>query len=642
MNEPRQFAENSPISGDNDLGSPQSIFTAEEISERITEHGSSRDELQDLLATLQASSTSNANPESSYRVDAEIMLAGNFLARGDEDAAWQLTRTLLIEEDLSFNQVNALQPIVWSLNRCDSAISLLESVSEELDPGEQFILISCYRSLNRYAEGYGQIGSLLALKYVSVEARQELSRTQGYLAMDMSRPDLAIEHWKTILVETQDAHLALSTSYAAYGLEDWVEMERFLHHVDPGQLLPASIGLYWQLSGLLAGHHQDYAVALSDYQNALIWDPGNIDMLTQLAALAEKHEDLTTARDAWVNLMTLAPEGSSLHGEYAYFLSRCGDAEEAVVEFSKALDINPAATNLRRDLVYAQLRLRQHDGAENNLEFLIQNKERFSTSDEQHYRDQTLFSDISREWSFELSDVVRLNESSTGASSPVVRNSSYRGYGSLVANYMPQSGRDESNNQRYMLTGRFFWANLDRTLNPENESSVLAVGARLRLSNRYAIFGSVERLFAIGTAASDDTLLRVSGSFFTGVGWPFAEAGWNYRNLYLDAAYFLEGEAEYATVEYEHGRVFRMGSTTSNWGLLPFLRLGATVNNDNVGRRHESRVDAGFGLSLVSRHLQDDYRGERLSNRISLVFNSKIAGSTEEHYAAHLRFNIRL
>lgn len=601
-----------------------------------------RDELQNVLSILQTSVASNANSDNRYRADAEIMLAGNFLARGDEDSAWQLIRTLITEDTLSFDQLKSLQPIVWGLNGCDDVIALLGSMVGELDPGDRLILISCYRRLDRQLDAYMEIDTLLALEDVPLEVREELIRTQGYLAMDLSRPDLAIEHWKTLLTDTQDSQLALSTSYAAFMLEDWNEVETFLRRVEPAQLLPASVGLYWQLSALLAANNQDYEAARSDYQNALVWDPGNLDMRTQLAALAEKNEDLSTASSTWADLMHVAPATTTLHGEYAYYLSRIGDTQPAVVEFTKAVEINPDATNLRRDLVYAQLRLLQHDKAEANLEYLIENKTRLATTDEQHYNDQGLLTDVSREWSFELSDVMRLNENSTGANNPVIRNSSYQGYGSLVANYMPTFGRNENNNQRYMFTGRFFWANPDQSLTPENESSVLAIGTRFRLSDRYAIFGSVERLFGIGKQASDDTLLRVSGSLFTGLGWPFAEKGWNYRNLYLDAAYFVESEAEYATVEYEHGHVFRMGSATSNWGLLPFLRLGATVNNDNAGGRHESRVDAGFGISLVSRHLEDDYRGKRLSNRISLVFSSKIAGNTKDKYAAHLRFNLRL
>lgn len=623
-----------------------SMLFLEEVNSNISNTGTEADledydyqlaEIQQLLELIninQAVVTTDLYRP--FRLDSEIMLAGNLHARGYDQQAWELVQRLLADESISFNQVAALTPIVWSTDRCPEVINLFESSISSA--AQQLLLVSCYRRMGNPARAFAQSEMLLEDLTLPADVALELRRNMGYLALQMEHKESALAIWEALLEEEESAQIALSAAYVALMLEDPGKAEALLGRIDEEQLSPAGHTQYWQTQARLAAMRGDQAGAIDSYQQALMWDDGNLDNWQQFAQLAEESGQLEMARQGWDKILQLQPDNINSNGAYAYFLNR-QEMDGVAQQFQRASALDPGNTNLRRDLAFALLGTGEREEAATVLRGVI--AENLENNNLRLYEDKELLGNIENKWIFEVNDVLRMNESPGAILNPGLRNSSYRGYGSLSATYQPDFGVDKRSEQRLLLTSRVYWGNPDQSARIEDENAVLAIGARYKLSERYAIFASAEKLFGIGSQARDDTLFRFSGSFFRGLGWPFDDTAWTYQNIYLDAAYFTRSEVEYATVEWERGRAYRLGGNQSDLALMPYFRLGAAANNDNAESIHETRLDAGLGLSLLFRGFNNSYTGHKLNSRISIVFSRKIAGNTRDKKATQLRFGFR-
>jgi Tfp pilus assembly protein PilF len=571
-----------------------------------------------------------------FRLDAEIMLAGNLLARGEEQLSWELIQKLLADESMSFVQLAALSPIISSSGHCPEVIELYDSTV--ISVAQQLALISCYHHMGSYANAFSRSQSVLQGDTLPRDAALELRRNMGYLALQMNDARMALGIWEALLDEEENSQIALSTAYVALTLNDHEKAEALLERVDQEQLSPAGRVQFWQSRARLASLRGELQAAIDAYQQALLWDDGSINSWQQLVQLAEQTGQLELAQQGWKKILQLQPDDPVLNGAYAYYLTR-QEMAGATDQFRRASALDPDNNNLRRDLAFALLGSGEREEAVTVLRSVI--ADNLEDDNQRLYQDRELLSNIEKKWIFEVSDVLRMDEEPAASLNPGLRNSSYRGYGSLSATYQPDFGVDENSEQRLFLTSRMYWGNPDKSARVETENAILAVGARYKISKRHAIFASAEQLIGIGSQARDDTLLRLSGSFFRGLAWPFENKSWTYQNIYLDAAYFTRSEVEYATVEWERGKAFRLGGSQSNLALMPYFRLGAAANNDNVETIHETRVDAGIGLSLLSRGFNDSYIGHQLSTRISLAFIRKIAGNTRDTQSIQLRFGFR-
>lgn len=634
------------ILGSSALLDMASMLFLEEVNLNIANPGTESDlqdydfelvEIQRLLDLINSNQdVATVDVYRPFRLDAEIMLAGNLHARGDDQRAWELVQRLIADESISFTQVAALTPIVWSASRCPEVIELYGSSAAST--AQQLLLVSCYRRTGNHAWAFAQSELLLQDNVLPADVAMELRRNMGFLALQMEHNESALAIWEALLDEEENAQIALSAAYVALLLDDYEKAEALLGRVDQAQLSPAGHTQYWQSQARLAVMRGEPQTAIDAYQQALLWDDGSIDSWQQFAQLAEQTGQLELAQQGWNQLLQLQPDDPVSNGAYAYFLNR-QEMDGTAQQFRRASALDPGNASLRRDLAFALLGTGEREEAATVLRAVI--AENLEDDNLRLYQDRELLGNIENKWIFEVSDVLRLNDEPGASLNPGLRNSSYRGYGSLSATYQPDFGVDERSEQRLFLTSRVYWGNPDQSARIEDENAILAIGARYKISERYAIFASAEQLIGIGSQARDDTLLRLSGSFFRGLAWPFDSKSWTYQNIYLDAAHFTRSEVEYATVEWERGRAFRLGDRQSDFALMPYFRLGAAANNDNAESVHETRVDAGLGLSLLTRGFNNSYTGHQLNSRISIVFSRKIAGNTRDEQATQLRFGFR-
>ncbi len=597
------------------------------------------DEISRLLYVI---NRQNSDPDQdvyrAYRVDAMIVLAEQYLRLGYEDQSRAVVEDLLTSS-LSFSQTEALAPVFWGLGLCKSWLNN-NPASLKDNFGAQLLTFSCYRRSGKYAQALEQLTDLVANPSFPAEDKQPLIRTLGYLYLDQNQPADALATWQPLLAADDDEVLALSAAYAATLLGQWQQVTQWLNGITLAELPTSHWGRYWQLKGNLARANQQADEAIHSYTTALSWEPANTDIYLLLIETAASEGKTQVANETWQQLFANTANNHHLLANYAYFLKGDKQTDSAIDYFKQALIYRPDDAPLRRDLAYTYLEQSNYADAIEALKSAIDYSTDKPTDAEAIYSDQQLLHNIDRHWNFEFNETVRLNHGLNNLTNPVIRNSSYRGYGSLLANYLPEFGRDADNNQRLILNGRLFWSNPDQKFSAETDSTVLAIGGRYKLTEHHAIFASAERLIGIGKQAEDDTLLRVSASFSEGLDWPFKKKNWQRQNLYLDAAYFVESNVKYATIDYERGRVLRLGTFDSRFSLHPFLRIGATLNDDNIDRQTETRVDIGAGISLLSKHVADTYKGYQLRVRTSLILNQKIGGNTDDDYAAHFRINV--
>ncbi len=592
--------------------------------------------LDEAVETETKADTQRETESKARHVDTEIALASRYLNQREEQIAWDLIEGILTTSTVNFDQANALAQIVWGLGRCGSILDPDVMSHNVQSAGLLMLQVSCYRRRGEFQLSLESIDEILTDTTLALEDQLVLLRMKGYLLVELGRGSQAVDIWKPLLESSLDPVLVVSAAYAASSVSDWDQVEMFLAAVEPETMPVYQRSTFWQVSASLAAAKGDLKGATAAYEQALLFDPLNGYLWERLAAAAEASGETKISDEGWQKFVELSEVTSTNHAAYAYYLKRHKRPAEAVRQFKEAIKVAPDRIDLRRDLVYTLLTTRETDEAEVILKEIIDQDD--GTDQKTHYQDQLTLAEFTRRATFEFNDVARLNTGLDQIGNPAIRNSSYHGYGSVSGTYLPLWAVDEGGAQRIELNGRMFWSQDDRTIKPISETLVLSTGIRLRLLTKYAVFTSVERLVAIGDQAEDDTLARISGSFFSGLGWPFGEDAWWRQNLYLDAAYFLESGVEYYTVDYEQGRVFRMGGSNGNWALMPSFRIGGSAHNDNFAGDRETRVDVGIRLSILGRHHYDVYEAHQVGTRASIGFSYKIGGNTEDVYAAHLRF----
>lgn len=113
------------------------------------------------------------------------------------------------------------------------------------------------------------------------------------------------------------------------------------------------------------------------------------------------------------------------------------------------------------------------------------------------------------------------------------------------------------------------------------------VGLRWKPLGQTNLVLEASRMFAIGDAARDDTMLRAAWSAETGGDLRYDADSWTSWRLYADAARLLEAEQTLAVIEAQAGRTWRVGQRD-----LLTLGVGATAWHDSA-LIEETAVGAG-------------------------------------------------
>jgi tetratricopeptide (TPR) repeat protein/WD40 repeat protein len=155
--------------------------------------------------------------------------------------------------------------------------------------------------------------------------------------------------------------------------------------IDPGDLIgrekyslilsffPFHAEAYYQ-RGLAYGHHKQWAEAREDFSQAIVLKPGYLDAIVQRGHASYELQDWGAAAEYYSAALDVKPKDANLRHKRAHALEYQGHKEEAIAEFSKAIELdrrNPAHWACRGGIYYG---LKQWDKVVDEFSMVLELK----------------------------------------------------------------------------------------------------------------------------------------------------------------------------------------------------------------------------------------------------------------------------
>jgi hypothetical protein len=167
---------------------------------------------------------------------------------------------------------------------------------------------------------------------------------------------------------------------------------------------------------------------------------------------------------------------------------------------------------------------------------------------------------------------------------------------------------------------RFLWANEPGGLTIDNDSWEAGLGVRYKPFASQNFFVGVEKLFAIGDSADNNTLLRAQYGWTDGSDIEIGEKFYNYSFAYADFGYFAQHTTN--TVFYAEGRqgiTFNIGDRVT---ISPHAILDGRVQSQNRG--DFSYVEGGAGVAVRVPFNDTEYESYRSSFEALVQYRADI------------------
>jgi adsorption protein A len=453
------------------------------------------------------------------------------------------------------------------------------------------------------------------------------SRALGYRAHADGDYRVALDAWRSVDTERLlgDDALAAATTALAAGeptqATTWLETYR-----EHGEKLEHR---YWSLVGQ-SRMGSDPTAAIVAFERAVALQP-DLDDYLRLSRL----DGDPTQQVHWLErAVELDRANADIQAELGYAYGRAGRPASALRAFERSASLNPASvtvqielgfaywragrsahaqralewawrtdpTNLMvaRQLVYVNQRLKHNDEARRYAERVLDATSSFSeaSADENaveqadlRFGFQRLHEDLGRRLTVNLDGSSGTHVGTgTRASQPGSRYSSYSQLEADLRLGAPAI-RDGSTVSAY---ARVFADGGELRSALPSRNAMLGAGLRWKPWRSQIIYLAAEHQNGLDDRGRRDVLLRASASFFNGGrygdDWHPARNGWFSRNLYLDAAQYVQTNRSAFTADYRtsyHRRVAD-GQTLEPYAHVQF--------NGAESKRLDRDVRAGVGL----------------------------------------------
>jgi adsorption protein A len=164
------------------------------------------------------------------------------------------------------------------------------------------------------------------------------------------------------------------------------------------------------------------------------------------------------------------------------------------------------------------------------------------------------------------------------------------------------------------------------------------LGARVKPLAAANLVLALERRLKVGAQTEDDWLARIGYSWAQGLDLRVDQPDWWSAQVYAETGRFIERKQNYATLEGQAGRSFRLDQASPKLVIFPHLVLGAD-HNTGYEPGHENAVGAGVGVSLRYWFNEDKYTAPRSYWDASLQYRSRISGD-ERAEGTFFRFTL--
>lgn len=291
-----------------------------------------------------------------------------------------------------------------------------------------------------------------------------------------------------------------------------------------------------------------------------------------------------------------------------------GDAAAAIDRFEQALRADPDMLSLREDLGYAYVREVRNDDAVRAFERAIDDAPFHPvTSDEEREALRRRMDRLRREVT-ELDrwiSLVAYTSICFGASNclidqtALIEGASESQGGAELSVRPPVIGFRDG--RIFEIISRVLYQQEVDSIEPIGRSLVATLGARYKPLQSQDFYLSVERIFGVGSDATDNTLVRASYGLLHGYRVEPGRSSWTYATLYLDLSYTTERPRNWFA--YVEGRVGRSFNYADRALVTPL----AYVRNRSLTGDAEDffDVDVGLGVSLRWLWNGDRYHDDR-------------------------------
>jgi adsorption protein A len=514
------------------------------------------------------------------------------------------------------------QAVLWAgLQDCDAIRAVLGDMSSEYGHDDWMRLGDCSTTAEPLMaqQAYARAHTL--------QPGGRASRALAYQAFATEDFGTALDAWRSADAEQLSGDDLLSAVDTALAAGQPEQAASWLHtYQDRGDVLNHR---YWSLVGR-SYEVSDPPSAISAFEHAVALDP-TADNYLRLARI-----ERDAARQVqWLErAVALDGESSNTQAELAYAYTRAGQPASALRAFERAAALDPdnmhvqielgyaywqtgrpvdaqralerawradpANIILAQQLVYVHQRLKHNDQARWYAEQVIAasassrevagDKDGVAAAD-RRFGFQRLHEDLGRRVTLNL-DGFSGTHVGTGTSASQA-GSRYRSYSQFEADVRLGSPavRDGSTLSAY---ARVLADGGDLRSALPSQNAMLGVGLRWKPLSSQVIYLAAEHQNGLDDRSHRDVLLRASASFLNGGrygdDWHPSRSGWLSRNLYLDAAHYVEGHRSALTIDYRtsYHRKVSTGQTIEPYGHLQFNGTESSV--------FERDVRSGAGL----------------------------------------------
>ncbi|QHO78406.1 hypothetical protein ACH79_43315 [Bradyrhizobium sp. CCBAU 051011] len=311
--------------------------------------------------------------------------------------------------------------------------------------------------------------------------------------------------------------------------------------------------------------------------------------------------------------------------DLGYLAVAVGNDEEGLARFDRAHARGQLPARATIDAGYTAMRRFENSKA---IAYLMEGIDakadgRIDINDQKLFETRRTVSDLARVWGINSSITYGKVGSAPNPFQTITAASSYTSQLGTEFYYRPE-GIGYRNGAIFELFGRLFETLYDQSGGPTGARTTQGmVGARWKpFSNANLVF-EVDKLFALGDAARDDTLLRALYSHTVGTDLRVLDASWPTWYVYAEVDRFLEKRQLVAIMEGRFGRSFRLDPISSKLVFFPHAVLAANYDDSFANREAYS---AGAGASLRYWFGETKYTAPPSYWELTLQYRWRLAG----------------
>jgi bacteriophage N4 adsorption protein A len=572
-------------------------------------------------------------------------------------------RLLPLREPLDTPALRSRQAVLWArFEDCGAVRAVLGDMSPEYGYDDWMRLGDCSAAENP------ALAEQAYTKAHTLQPGGRASRALGYHAHATGDFGLAVDAWRSVGPEnlSGDDLLAAVTTAVAAGATDqavsWLETYRrrgdTLSHrywslvadstlrTDPSAAAAAlarAIELQPEADDYLrlALVEQDAARQVHWLERAAALDPGNSTTHAQLGYAYTRGGWPASAVDSFERAAALAPADIAMQRELGYAYWRAGRAADAQRVLEPAWHADPTNQQLAKQLVYVHQRLKHNDEARAYAERVLDaSSSEASAKDpaaaDQRFNFQRLHEDLGRRVTISA-DAWSGTHVGTGASAPQA-GSHYRSYSQFEADIRLGNPpiRDGATLSAYV---RVIADSGDLGTALPSQNPLLGIGLRWKPLRNHVIYLAAESQNGLEDRSRRDVLLRASASFLNGGragdDWHPSGSGWFSRNLYFDAADYVQSNYRAFTADYRtsYHRKLSTAQTLEPYGHLQFNGV------DNSEFQRDTRGGVGVRWNFWHGATQYDAVPHKLS--IGIEFQQAFETYLPDRNGVFLTFGTR-